>query len=200
MSSCFAVIEQIAVGTFVLLSAIAVMTMASLARGFLTTIRTHGQDGEPKSDPFPPVPVARTTGVLVASAAAIGWALAHLAGVLFWATTAGLASPRTEAVLAACYVVVSAAITCSGGLMLGRCNPYGRRVISWGQFLMGLMSFMVGVIALLLPGQEDVEAHWRSAAPWLLLAAFIHLAIDTAIGSVAQHVGKPDDFTVDVII
>lgn len=168
------------------------LAIASLLRNFLLSIRaTRGVAPPTRIVALPPpAPVKLTGGVKLTAALAMTWCSLHVAGIVAWAGT-GLAAPRNvSTALVAMYVFVAAMLAGAGGAMLLASRAVGRRVVAWGEFLLGVASVLAVAIALLLPGYEDAPPLLRDWA-YVLAAGFAaHMIIDVAIGTAAQHAGK----------
>jgi hypothetical protein len=178
---------------FVVLFALVCLAMASLIRGFLQAIRYRGGGlpFQPVVDLFPPEPVERTTWVLVVGLAAVVWSLTHLVLALLWSVT-GLWFERTgSAIVTVSYFCFGAVLTGIGGAMLMGRFAYGRRMISWGQFLLAVAAFMGLAISLMIPHSRDLPPAWRVSAWPVAIAAGAYLVLGTAMGAAAQHVGRP---------
>lgn len=180
---------------FVVLFGLVCVAIGSLIRGFLRAIK-YGAGRlpyEPVVDLFPPAPVERTGWVIVIGLAAVVWSAGHLSMAVVWSLT-GLWVERTgSAAVAASYLCFGAALTgIGGGMLLGRV-AYGRRMISWGQFLLCVAAFMGLAISLMLPNSRDVPEHWRAAAYGISIFAGAYLLVGTVVGAAAQHVGKPHE-------
>ncbi len=184
-----ALLGYILVAALMLLLLLAVV---SLLRSFLLSIRT-GRGVEPPTRIValpPPAPVKPSGGVTVTATLALTWCAAHVVTIVIWAATA-LAVPRTfPAVMVAVYVFAAAVLTGAGGALLAATRAVGRRVVAWGEFLLGVASVLATAISLMLPGYEDAPTLLRDWAYWLAAGFAAHLVIDVIIGTAAQHAGK----------
>jgi len=186
----------VAVVAFVLLGGAILLAISSLLRGYLQGLRLR-RGPMPPSVPEvnPPDPVVRTASVTVVGTAAIAWSLAHLVLIGLWAATGRLFGRElvrdVYAAVVAAYAAAAALLVALGGSMLLSANPHGRRAVAWGEFLFALLVFMGGVLAVMLPGDEQAPAALRRLAPSLLAGLAAHLAIDAVLGSAAQQAGRP---------
>ena len=184
-----------AIAAFVILSAVALLAMLTLLRGFLASIRQRREPAYvPIPDPSPPAPVLRDNAAILVGTGALLWAALHVLVVAMWGSSReleDLVPVNAQSVLWACYVLAGGVILAAGAILMLCRKPLGRRIIAWGEFLFGVMSFMMVLVALLLPAQEEAPVRLREAASWLLILAGVHVVIDTVIGSLAQNVGKP---------
>lgn len=169
-----------------------VMALVSLLRSFLLGIRA-GKGAVPPTRivaVLRPEPVTVTPGVKVVAAAGVVWAGLHLAAVAVWASTGELVTPTFSTALVAVYVALAAALTGIGGILLLAARAIGRRVVAWGQFLLGVAAVLAIAIALMLPGYEDASVELRSWSGVLAACFAAHLVLDVVVGTAAQHAGK----------
>jgi len=185
----------IAVVVFVILGALTVVAIASIIRGLAQSLRAG--TGEPFRvflEAQPPSPITRTGGTVAVGVIAILWSLIHVAVGLFWSLTGFVLSYHVglslAAVLVLAYIYIAGVLTGAGGLLLLRTVAYGRRMASWGLFLLAVFAFMAGILSLLLPHFEKAPEELQRAATLLATAFAIHLVIDVTIGAIAQKAGK----------
>jgi len=185
--------QALAIIVTAILAGLVLIAILSIVRDFLRGVRAPAPPLKyvPFHDFFPPEPVAEATGgVIVVGCAAIGWALLHLAAALVWAVMGELL-PRTVSVgVAAFYCCFAAVLTGIGGAMLLARRAYGRRMISWGQFLLAILSFMGLAVALMAWANEDLTESVRGAAIYAAGGLVLYLAVATLIGAAAQRVGR----------
>jgi len=168
------------------------MGVFSLLRAFLSGMR--GLRKVPYAgivDPNPPAPVVRTGPQVFISSMAILWSLIHLAGSAVWLRWDDTYFDLLARLLVSGYAVAAALITGLGGLMLMKLQAYGRRIISYGLMLFGIMAFLGGAFMLLIKAYEQTAVKLGRIALPLSLALAGHVILDVAIGSAAQHVGRP---------
>ncbi|MFW6065501.1 MAG: hypothetical protein ACOC9S_01645 [Planctomycetota bacterium] len=169
-----------------------VLAAVSLLRSFLLAIRS-GKGAVPPTrivSVLPPEPVTLTGGVKLTSTAALLWCAAHLVVVALWAITGHVAPRIFSTGLVALYIGTAAGLTGAGGMLLRTARATGRRVVAWGQFLLGVASVLAIALSLMLPRYEDAPAALREYSIFLGALFLTHLIIDIVIGSAAQHVGK----------
>jgi len=184
----------VAVLAIVVLGGAVLLAVFALLRGFLQSIRRRKPlPYEPMPETMPLVPVVPTVGVSVTAVAAVVWCVIHVAAILWWAIAAfafGRDIPQgLYTGLVATYVAVGSLLTGVGGLLLIRANAHGRRSVAWGEFLLGLFSFLGGVITMLLWQDEETASSVRRLAPYLSVGCGLHVLIDALIGGAAQRVG-----------
>lgn len=179
----------------VVLGGAALAVIFSMLRTFLEAVRMRREPSVPVREATPVVPVIAAPGVTVVAVSATVWGVAHLALVAYYAATGSLAGLEVQrslhAMLAAVYACIASLLTGIGGVLLWRRVVHGRRWIAWGMFLFGLLAFMGAVLALLLPGNEEVSTSLREIAMLLLAAFAAHLLVDAVVGATAQQVGRP---------
>ncbi|MGC9454392.1 MAG: hypothetical protein ACP5HU_05960 [Phycisphaerae bacterium] len=182
-------LAYIVVGALMVLLVLAVV---SLVRSFLLAIRSERGVAPPTRivAVLPPEPVTLTGGVKVASVVAMLWCAAHLAVVAVWAASGRVAPRSFSTGLVALYVGTSAALTGAGAVMLLATRATGRRVVAWGQFLLGVAAVLAIAVSLMLPRYEDAPESLREYSLALAALFAAHLVADVAIGTAAQHVGK----------
>jgi hypothetical protein len=184
------------IATFILslaMVSLMVLAAASLIRGFLKAIRYGGQrlPYEPVVDLFPPLPIERTRWAAVVSVAAIVWGVAHVSLGLLWVMTGMVVDRQGSAIVTAIYFCFGASLTgIGGGMMLAR-MAYGRRMVSWGQFLLAIGAFMALAISVMIPSAREMPQEWREAAVWMAGGSGLYLLAGTVLGAAAQRVGKP---------
>jgi len=185
--------QALAIIIIAILTGLVLVALFSILRDFLRGTRVPAAPLKyvPFYDFFPPDPVAEVTGgVIVVGSAAAGWGLLHLAAGLTWAIRGELL-PRTVSVgVAAFYCCFAAVLTGIGGVMLLRRRAYGRRMISWGQFLLAIVSFMGLAVALMARTNEDLSEWVRGASIYAAGGLLLYLALATLIGAAAQRVGR----------
>jgi len=195
-------------GAMAVLALLVVLAMAALIREAARGWPRRGVVEREGLDPYPAAAVEGGPGVSAVAAATLVWAVlnALLAGA--WIVSAATSGPAGEdtprtltagagSLLAACglggALLVAACLSLAGALELWRGKARGRRLISWGQFLMGMLAFIVGGTMLLIwaSGGYPKGLVWLAAAPWWATAMAVHLLIDAALGAAAQQVGRP---------
>ena len=145
---------------------------------------------KPIVDPNPPAPVAATRWVWVVSWWGVLWSAGHLVAVAWWCVEGGWIAPSVPAAISAAYVCWASTMTLIGSLMLRARRPYGRRMVSLGQFLFVLGGFIGLGHALAISASETVAASVRRLAPGLAAMWIGHLVVDAALGAAAQRVGR----------
>jgi hypothetical protein len=132
--------------------------------------------------------------VFLIGGAAVLWSALHLGLAGYWWQSGQLVPRIAASYCGAIYISFAAVLTGVGGAMLLARRPFGRRLISWGLMLLGLLAFFGLIIALLLPKYEDAELWVRQMA--MTIAAFMagHIVLDTAVGALGQRVGRPANF------
>jgi len=182
----------------VVLGGAALLAVFALLRGFLQSIRRRKAlpyEAMPETGPL--VPVAPTAGVAMTAFAAIAWCVVHVVAIFWWAIAAfalgGDVPQDLYAGLVAAYVGVGSLLVGSGGLLLLRANAHGRQSVAWGEFLLGLFSFLGAVIAMLMWQDEETALNIRHLAPYLSVGCGLHVLIDALIGGAAQRVGRIQD-------
>lgn len=182
---------------FLVLAGLVVLAALSLIRGIYRAARLAAEEEEfePFVDFFPPEPVVRTRGIVVAGVGAIVWGLGHVGVGAVWSATGWVVPRAAESWVVAVYVCIAASLTGVGGVMLLRSHAYGRTLVSWGQFLIAVVAFFGYAISLILPGFRDVSEEVRGAAGPLGVALAVYLDIAVILGTLAQRAGKgePDD-------
>jgi hypothetical protein len=181
----------------VAIGVLALAALVSLVRAWVAGARLLHEPGPAVPSPYPAIPVEPGGGASAVAAVAIVWSGAHIVLLAAWLATGTLVPRLTESYAAAAYVGVAAAITVAGGLLLAARRSIARKAIAWGAFLLGVIAFMGGVLALLLPNAPDVDPAVAAYADVMLLAAVGHLVIDTAIGAAAQRVSRRPPKPVD---
>ena len=181
-----------------------VKAIGSLIRGFVSGMPGQPSPYVPVRDTYPPRPIQGSRAVKAVGVSAMLWAAANLSLAAWWIVSAiagwspaGNAVPGPWALgtiapyLLGGYVVLSASLGLAGGLLLMRFHPMGRRLISWGHFLLGVMAFPGAAYLLIMPRQYDTSlADVVAVAPYMALALGMHLLIDAVIGTAAQQVGR----------
>jgi len=197
---------------FLVFSGLVILAAISLIRGVYQAARMAAEEEfEPFVDFFPPEPVVRTPGIVALGISAIVWGAGHVGAGAVWSAT-GLFVPRVpESWMVAGYLCIAASLTGMGGVMLLRSHPYGRTLVSWGQFLGAVLTFFGLAIALMLPGMREAPSEIREATwsitlrlpadrvvsvsigvPWVIAACLgLYLVLTVMIGTLAQHAGKP---------
>ncbi|MFA6133045.1 MAG: hypothetical protein WC869_03395 [Phycisphaerae bacterium] len=180
--------------------ALAVLAAMSLFRGLLRSGQLSKARFAAIKPVNPPEPfTVRTAGVELVGWVGIVWATAHLAILVVWAMA--LATNPSSAVIfnsasatgmtMAC-ILVATIITGCGSIMILRLMSYGRRMIAWGLMLFGVMAAFGFALCLILrtyvsgPFYDTMQ---KLAIPLAILLA-CHVILDTALGTIAQHVAK----------
>jgi len=171
----------------------AVLAVLNLIRGFRRYLRTAAaKPPEPEVEVNPPLPVVKTAAVELVGWVAIIWSLANLAILVMGAMTLQdrpmLSSIPIQLVVMA-YVLVGTILVGWGGIMLLKLHAYGRRIVAWGIMLFGVMGVLGVAVCLFVRQQEDALPDAKALAIPIAVVLVIHLAVDTAIGVSAQHVG-----------
>jgi hypothetical protein len=183
--------RSIAIAAFVILSALSLLALLTLARYGVAVLRQRRDpDYVPVPDPAPPAPVRRGGAVSTVAGLCLLYVAAHLLALAYWAATGSYVPQTAATVMLGAYLGVAAVVMGIGGVLLAMGLPFGRRGVAWGGFLFGLISFMVGIAAMMLPTQAEAPPELRELADILLIVAVIHLVADTAIGAAAQRVGR----------
>ena len=176
------------------------LALFTLLRRWVMSIRySRGAPGEyePIVDRDPPPAVRQCASVVVVGYAGLLWAVGHLTAAALWCVT-GLGTGHSSTSAMVVVYFCSAAITTSiGSAMLLARQPYGRRIISFGQFLFVLGATMGAAICLMLPMIDSLAKQTRDMAPLLTGIMLSHLAAGTLIGYAAQRVGRPTGPTED---
>ena len=176
------------------------LALSTILRHWTRSIR-HGRrppgQYQPIVDRDPPPAVRQCASVVVVGYAGLLWAVGHLTAAALWCVT-GLGTGHSSTSAMVVVYFCSAAITTSiGSAMLLARQPYGRRIISFGQFLFVLGATMGAAICLMLPMIESLAKQTRDMAPLLTGIMLSHLAAGTLIGYAAQRVGRPTGPTED---
>jgi len=208
------------VGGVAVVGVLVVLAVAALIRGAARGWPTGRVATDPTVDPFAPAAVEGGRGVTGVAVAVLVWSAANVLLAWVWIAAAAGQWPTGEgflpplqplqpqlqpsalsgwdgSLLAACslggLLIVGGGLSLAGAVGLLRHRPVGRRLIAWGQFLMGLLACVVGgVFALAAAGVAATHPAWIAAAPWWALAAGLHLLTDLTLGAAAQQVGKTD--------
>lgn len=148
---------------------------------------------EPVEDPFKPDPVIRTGGVWLVAVLAVTWGVAHLVGMALW-LGAGLSLPQTLATVGlGVYALGGAGLSIVGGILLALEIANGRRVLAWGQFLLG-MAGLLGAILLVLAWQYPKSPERvREVGVYWSLGLAVYVVAAAALGAAGRHVGVPPE-------
>ena len=177
---------------------VAIYTGAALVATILLLRRIHrwwhlfqGLPYEPIDDPYKPAPIEKTRSVTALGVIAVIWSLSHVVCVGVWATTGvGPARSGSMGFLAVCVTLV-ATIDGVGAILLLRCVPFGRRMLSWANFL-SAMGGIVGSLMMLLAWQHaKTPAEIRVVAVPLAIGLAMYAVLAALIGSLAGRVGAP---------
>jgi len=186
--------DSVAIVIVVVLLALAGVAVAKLLRGLARSSRMAGE-GEPYvpfEDTTPPDPVVRTARLVGVAWAVLVWAAANLAlAVVVWSMAGMWVGRELHTSIAGIYVAVAALLVGAGGVMLLGGKAYGRRMVSWGSFLLGILTFLGAALALLLPAQKAVPENIRNASVYVAIGLGAHVLITTVVGSMAQTAGRP---------
>jgi len=161
-------------------------------------------------DPWAPAAIEAGPAVSGVAVATLIWAAANALLAVAWIATAAVGRltgeslsrttvPTWEGSLwAACgmggLLLVAASLAFVGAVGMLRRRPSGRRLIAWGHFLMGVLACVVGGAFVLMwsTGIAGESREWLAVAPYWALAMAAHLAVDVALGTAAQQVGRPE--------
>ena len=168
---------------------LAVLAILSLFRGLRRTMILSPGKYVPIPQVNPPAPVAPSAWVEIVGYTSIVGAVMHC--VLIALALVGkkviFTVPITATVTS--YVLIAALITGVGGVMLIRRIAYGRRMISWGLVLLGILAFLGFALSLILRNWEDAPLISRQLATPMAIVLALHTLADTVIGTAAQRVG-----------
>ncbi len=177
----------------VFVGVVTLMTLA-LLRSMMHGVKARGRlPYVPIPIVFPPIPVERTAGVVMIGALAITYSSLHLIACGYWWARGDLVPQITAAYLGSIYTSFASVLVCIGGIMLLALRPFGRRLISWGLMLLGLLAFFGLIMALRLPKHHEAEL-WAPEVTRMIAAGMAgHILIDTLVGMLGQRVGRPPD-------
>lgn len=170
------------------------LALSTILRRWTAVIR-YGRrppgEHQPIVDRDPPPAVRQCASIVVVGYAGLLWAAGHLTAAVLWCVT-GLGTGRSStSAMVVAYFASAAVTTAIGSAMLLARQPYGRRIISFGQFLFVLGATMGAGICLMLPMVDSLAKQTRDMAPLLTGIMLSHLAVGTLIGYAAQRVGRP---------
>jgi hypothetical protein len=179
--------------TFVIaagLGVLAALAALSLVRGLRRAMRIAAAEYVPIPEVNPPAAIVPTGWVEVVGWVTIIWSLTHLMLITLavLARVVIFSVPITAAVMS--YVLIASVIAGAGGIMLLRLIPYGRRMISWGLVLLGIVAILGFSLSLILRTYQDAPLISRELAPPLAVVLALHALTDTAVGAAAQRVGR----------
>jgi len=175
----------------VILAALAVMAIFSLVRSLLQAIKVKRVAGYvPVPEIYPPVPIVPGAGAKWVGFSALAWGGLHLVLAGIWAVSSWPAPHTTDAVVVAAYGSVASGMMAVGGVMFLLCQPFGRKMVAWGELLLGVLAFLGMAVAIMLPGFEQAPPEVRRSAPYVAIGLFVYLVIGTAIGSLSQVVAR----------
>jgi hypothetical protein len=190
------------VQTIVVLAAFVVATVAAMvviARGMRKRMeelrKARVEPYVPIEDPLPAPPIISTAPLRAVSALIILWSVAHLCTVSYWWTTGYLVPRKAFWICAAAYAAVAALISGVGGVLLWYCRRFGRKMVAWGEFLFGVMAFLLLVASVVLPTHERAPDDLRRVGYALAVLFAVHLLIDTVLGTAAQRAGRPQGWS-----
>jgi hypothetical protein len=180
------------------LSILALLGVLRLVQGFLSTMRYHRQEPyRPVPQLFPPVPVVKRPSAYIIGVIGIAWAVAHIVFAIIWLATDSWDyllphDPASGVVVS--YAVVAGLLVGVGGLMMMAALAVARKLIAWGAFLGGVLSFFGAVMSLLLPRHYEASAELRENAMLLTLAFGAYFVVDLLIGWLGQRVARPAEY------
>jgi hypothetical protein len=168
---------------------LAVLAILTLFRGLRRAMIVSPGQYVPIPQVNPPAPVTPSAWVEIVGYTSIVWAVMHwvLIALAIVGRVVVFTIPITATVTS--YVLVAAAITGVGGVMLIRRIAYGRRMISWGLVLLGILAFLGFALSLILRTWEDAPLISRQLATPMAVVLALHTLADTVIGAAAQRVG-----------
>ena len=148
---------------------------------------------EAVEDPFKPDPVVRTGGVRAVAALAVAWGGAHLLATVVW-LAAGLNLPRTIATIGlSVYALAGAGLSVVGGVLLAMGVANGRRVLAWGQFLLGVAGLLGAVLMILAWQYPKSPERVREVGIYWSLGLVVYVAAAAALGAAGRRVGLPPE-------
>jgi len=180
---------------FVILSLLILVVGYHLIRGFRRDMRYAAKDETfvPFEDVTPPLPLVMTPGVRIVAGLVLLWSVLNVIGAALLPVFFGwwvLGSVHLGWIMG--YVIIASLLGAAGAGRMMANHANGRKLIGWGYFLLGLVSFCGAALALLLlPGRHNVPEEVRRAAIPAGCILGVHLAVTVLLGSRAQTVGKP---------
>ena len=172
------------------LGSLVALAILSLVRGLRRAMRIGAAEYVPIPVVNPPAPVIRTGWVEVVGWVTIVWSLAHI-GLIILAISAEVvifSAPITGTVMA--YVLIASVIAGAGGVMLLKLMAFGRRMISWGLVLLGIVAFLGFALSLVVRTYADAPLISRELAVPVAVVLALHTLTDVAIGAAGQRVGR----------
>jgi len=151
---------------------------------------------QPVPDVFAPEPVVATAASRGVGGAAVFWSAAHLAAVAVGiAFAVGALPARGMGELAAPfglagYVVLAAALTGLGGILLVRATALGRKLICWGQLLFVIAAMWLIAFLVAMPTHHNVPPQLRPYGYWFAGVLLVHAVLDGILGAAARRVGR----------
>lgn len=183
----------IAVAIAVVLGGLCLMVVLRLLRAYLQQMRyAKALPYVPVEDPLPAAPVAMGPSVLLAGGLVLAWSLLHLAVAAMWLATGAVVPREFLWAFGATYACVCAIISGLGAVLLMNGRPFGRKMIAWGELLLGAVAFLLMVGSISAPSDPHSPEEIRRVG-YLLGSIFAaHIAVDILLGRAAQRVGLPE--------
>jgi len=149
----------------------------------------------PIEDPHPAAPVTLSAGAIATASLVVLWSTLHLGVAAWWAATGYLVPRKFVWVSAAVYACFAALVSGIGGMLLFGRRAFGRKMVAWGEFLMGMMGCLMLAVALMVPSDPRSPEPLREIGYYLAGVFAIHMVIDVALGASAQRAGRPKGFS-----
>lgn len=185
-------VSYVIVGGLMILMGVGILAfLARMLLGVHGWRRRRAEPYIPIEDPHPAAPVTLSAGVITTSSLVVLWSAVHLGMVAWWAVTGYLVPRKFLWVSAGVYACFAALVSGVGGMMLFGCRPFGRKMVAWGQFLLGLMGCLMLAASLMVPSDPRSPEPLRAIGYYLAVVFAVHMAIDVALGASAQRAGRP---------
>lgn len=142
-------------------------------------------------DPYPAPPVVLGGGIRLVAVLVLVWSALHLGLAVAWAATGAILPRIGTWILAASYAVASSVIAGIGAVLLLGGSRRGRKLVTWGEFLLCVVAFVLAAVCLTLPTSPQASDALRRWG-YVLAAVFgVHVIIDTTLGTLAQRLARP---------